>query len=62
MKVRKIIGKIPVGKHGANVICKNGQKGIIHHKQINHEGKYYVYPYKNEFKPEIIEYKIISYF
>lgn len=55
-------GKILVGKNGANVICKNGQKGIIHFGQINHEGKYWVYPYKNEFEPKIEEFKIVNYF
>ena len=57
-----MIGKIPFGKWGANVQLKNGQKGIIHTGQINHEGKYWVYPVKNEFEPKIEGFEIINYF
>ena len=58
----KALPNIPTGKIGAEVIAENGQKGIIHRGQTNENGDHYVYPYKNEFKPEIREYKIINYF
>ena len=61
-KKKRITGKIPFGKLGANVISDSGKKGIILHGQINHKGEYYVYPYRNEFKPHIDRFKIESYF
>jgi len=59
----KMQGKIPMGKKGANVICKNGDKGLILYGQINYEGKYFVYPYRaGQFEPQIRKFKILSYF
>jgi predicted RNA-binding protein with RPS1 domain len=58
MKKNQILGKIPVGKHGAVVLTETGQTGIIHHKQIDHNGNYFVYPMEGETlnaKPEKFE-------
>lgn len=58
----KLTTTLPNGKLGAHVETVNGDKGFIHVEQTDANGNYYVYPYRDEFKIEVREFKVKSYF